>query len=196
MSDLYNILGIEKSATQEEIKKAYQKLAKKNHPDSPDRDENRWDEISSAYAILNDPGRRKIYDETGIHNHNHNDLVSETTASVFMRHFGGQEPLKSAIRTIEQENLMNEMKIVQAKRDISSIDFILGRLSRNDSEKDPIKDALNIKKSELENMIKSATYVISLMKEVIGELKKYRLAPKITSTVDDDVILLLRSLRM
>jgi DnaJ-class molecular chaperone len=192
MSDLYNILGVEKPATQEDIKKAYQKLAKKNHPDSPERDEDRWEEVSKAYEILSDPGRRKIYDETGIHNRNHSGLVAETTAAVFMRHFGVQDPLKSAIRTIEQENLMNEMKIVQAKREMQSIDSVLKRLSRNDTGRDPIKDALHLKKAELDNGVKSATYVISLMKEVIMELRKYHLAPAVQNTVDNDGILLLR----
>jgi len=178
MHDLYSTLGIGKNATKEDVKKAYQKLVKKNHPDSPNRDEDRWDEISKAYEVLSDPGRRKAYDETGVHNLNHKSLVSETTASVFMRHLSFKDPLISAIRTIEQENLMSERKIAQARQDITSITSILKRLSRIDNAvEDPIRESLGIKRTELENVIKAAVYVMSLMKEVIEELKRYRLIP-------------------
>ena len=54
MKDLYEILNIEKQATGEQIKKAYKKLAFKNHPDknkSPDA-ENKFQDISEAYEIL------------------------------------------------------------------------------------------------------------------------------------------------
>jgi DnaJ-class molecular chaperone len=180
MNDLYATLGIDKSATPEEVKKAYQKLAKKNHPDSPDRDEDRWEEVSKAYEILIDPVRRKTYDETGIYNNDHASLVSETVATLFMRFMGSTEkPIQTAVTYVELENASNREKIAQAKKDIAMITDMVGRISRTDnSEKDPIKSALANKKFELENMIKSATYVISLMEEVIAELKVYRIKPR------------------
>lgn len=65
MEDLYKILGVEKNATQAEIKKAYRKLARKYHPDTnPDNKEAeaRFKEISHAYDTLSDPEKRKQYD--------------------------------------------------------------------------------------------------------------------------------------
>ncbi len=65
MEDLYKILGVEKGATQPEIKKAYRKLARKFHPDAnPDNKdaEARFKEISAAYDVLSDPEKRKQYD--------------------------------------------------------------------------------------------------------------------------------------
>ena len=64
MKDYYKILGVHEDASEEEIKKAYRKLARQWHPDvnkSPDAHE-RFIEISEAYEILINPQSRKEYD--------------------------------------------------------------------------------------------------------------------------------------
>ncbi|TSB22011.1 molecular chaperone DnaJ [Streptomyces sp. NBC_01525] len=64
--DYYKVLGVPKDATDAEIKKAYRKLARENHPDANTGDsgaEARFKEISEANDILGDPKRRKEYDE-------------------------------------------------------------------------------------------------------------------------------------
>ena len=66
--DYYKILGVEKKADTEEIKKAYRKLALKYHPDrNPNNPvaEEKFKNISEAYAVLSDPGKRKQYDNFG-----------------------------------------------------------------------------------------------------------------------------------
>lgn len=65
MTDHYNTLGINKNATQDEIKKAYRELAKKYHPDrNPDNPESekKFKEVSAAYETLIDPDKRRQYD--------------------------------------------------------------------------------------------------------------------------------------
>lgn len=66
--DYYKILGVEKTASQDEIKKAYRKLALKYHPDKNKGDkasEEKFKEISEAYAVLSDAEKRKEYDSFG-----------------------------------------------------------------------------------------------------------------------------------
>jgi molecular chaperone DnaJ len=64
--DFYSVLGVSSTATQDEIKKAYRKLAKKHHPDANANDTKaaeRFKEISEANNVLGDPEKRKQYDE-------------------------------------------------------------------------------------------------------------------------------------
>jgi molecular chaperone DnaJ len=64
--DFYKVLGVSKDATAEDIKKAYRKLARANHPDSKPGDtaaEERFKAIAEAYDVLGDPAKRKQYDE-------------------------------------------------------------------------------------------------------------------------------------
>lgn len=65
--DYYEILGVSKTATKEEIKKAYRKLALKYHPDkNPSKDaEEKFKEMSEAYAVLYDDEKRQLYDQYG-----------------------------------------------------------------------------------------------------------------------------------
>ena len=78
--DYYEVLGVEKTASEEELKKAYRKLAKKYHPDAnPDNKaeaEAKFKEVNEAYENLSDPQKRKMYDQFGFNDPN----------------FGGQGP--------------------------------------------------------------------------------------------------------
>lgn len=80
--DFYETLGVSKDASQEDIKKAYRKLAQKYHPDSNPGDataEEKFKEVSEAYATLSKPDQRKEYDQ-----------VRRVAASGGFSGFGGQ----------------------------------------------------------------------------------------------------------
>ena len=66
--DYYDVLGVSRSASDADIKSAYRKLAKQYHPDKNQGDEkaaDKFKEIGEAYAVLNDPEKRKLYDQYG-----------------------------------------------------------------------------------------------------------------------------------
>src|SRR5512134_681907 len=66
--DLYEILGVSRTAKADDIRKAYRKLARKHHPDvnpGNKKAEDTFKEISAAYEVLSDAEKRKAYDEFG-----------------------------------------------------------------------------------------------------------------------------------
>ena len=93
--DYYQILGISKSASQDEVKKAYRKLAMKYHPDRNPGDqaaETRFKEVSEAYAVLSDPEKRKQYDMFGAegfqNRYSQEDIFRDFDFGSIFREFG------------------------------------------------------------------------------------------------------------
>lgn len=63
--DYYNLLGVSSGASDDEVKKAYRKMAHKYHPDKEGGDEAKFKEVNEAYQVLSDPKKRKLYDQFG-----------------------------------------------------------------------------------------------------------------------------------
>src|SRR5436305_12755752 len=78
--DYYGLLGVKKTASPEEIRKAFRKLARKYHPDVNPNDkkaEEKFKEISEANDVLSDPKKRKIYDQLGFYSDNIDPAAAE-----------------------------------------------------------------------------------------------------------------------
>ncbi len=91
--DYYKTLGVEKSASAEEIKKAYRKLAMKYHPDrNPDnkQSEEKFKEITEAHEVLSDPEKRKKYDRLGSNWKQYENAGAGAGAGDFFSQFGGR----------------------------------------------------------------------------------------------------------
>jgi molecular chaperone DnaJ len=95
--DYYGTLGIKKTASADDIRKAFRKLARKYHPDVNPGDkkaEEKFKEISEANDVLSEPKKRKIYDQVGFYS----DNIDPATAEAYARgggsasHGGGQQP--------------------------------------------------------------------------------------------------------
>src|SRR3989442_5300956 len=86
--DYYELLGVKKSASAEDIRKAFRKLARKYHPDVNPGDkaaEEKFKAISEANDVLSDPKKRKIYDQIGFYS----DNIDPATAEAYARAGGG-----------------------------------------------------------------------------------------------------------
>src|SRR6201993_2159065 len=81
--DYYGALGVKKTASSDEIRKAFRKLARKYHPDVNPNDkkaEEKFKEISEANDVLSDPKKRKIYDQLGFYSDNIDPAAAEAYA--------------------------------------------------------------------------------------------------------------------
>src|ERR1700739_4707859 len=93
--DYYGMLGVKKTATAEEIRKAFRKLARKYHPDVNPGDkkaEEKFKEISEANDILSDEKKRKVYDQLGFYS----DQIDPAQAEAYARQQsagGGRVPV-------------------------------------------------------------------------------------------------------
>src|SRR5882762_5831321 len=91
--DYYAMLGVKKTATPEEIRKAFRKAARKYHPDVNPGDkkaEEKFKEISEANDILSDEKKRKVYDQLGFYSDNIDPAAAEAAARGGYGGGGGQ----------------------------------------------------------------------------------------------------------
>jgi DnaJ family protein C protein 9 len=122
--DPYEVLGLERTATPDQVKSAYRKTALKTHPDkaaSDKKDEatEKFQQVAFAYAVLSDPARRKRYDETGstseavvdsdgfswsdFYSEQYRDAISEDAIKQFAAQYKGSDEEKDDVLAAYEE---------------------------------------------------------------------------------------------
>lgn len=131
--DYYSILGVAKNASQDEIKKAYRKLASKHHPDKGG-DTRKFQEIQSAYETLSDPIKRQEYDNPqpqgpnfGAYSH-----FGNTPEDIFAQMFGGGSPFGFRQQARRNKNINLKIQItleevINGKQIIGNVGLLSGR---------------------------------------------------------------------
>ena len=131
----YKELGIEKSASESEIKKAYRKLAVKHHPDKGG-DVEKFKAISAAYEVLSDPEKKKLYDQYGKEGLEEGGGGGGGAEDLFSSFFGGGrggsrgpqkgEDMKKEIKVSQQTNSKKEQSTIQVTngKDIDPLETV------------------------------------------------------------------------
>ena len=102
--DYYQVLGVDKKASQDDIKRAFRKLARKYHPDLNPNDataKDKFQAINEANEVLSDPEKRKKYDEYGEHWKHADEFEAQKRAQQQAGGFGGflEVPVRDLVRT-------------------------------------------------------------------------------------------------
>lgn len=188
MKDLYEILGVNKEASSEEIKKAFYELSKKYHPDKNKGEHSEeFLDIKLAYEVLSDDTRRNLYDTTGLSE----TLSIKDKAIQFIQEMylaiiqNGSINLKTYnIFNIMKDNINNS--ISKIKQGLSSVNILIERhkecLKRIETEENNFfkifsQGAIDKLEQELEFLKRE----ISLMEEILIILKKFKYVCEETS---------------
>lgn len=110
MNDPYSVLGVSKSASEDEIKQAYRKLAKQHHPDRGG-DENKFKAINEAYDYIKNPPPEEPYAQ---HTHNPWDGFDD----MFAQHFGGHNPFTQHRQRAEPRNASIKVTVYVTLEDV------------------------------------------------------------------------------
>ena len=149
---LYDVLGIKKTASAAEVKKAYRKKAQKHHPDKPEGDEEAFQQLVIAYNTLSDEARRKHYDETGsTEQPQHQPLINELANLLFhvvnqVQDLVHTDLIAFANHLVNQASDELRKKIASNNQQVTRLEIAAKRVNRKLGE--------NVIKAMLENQIK------------------------------------------
>lgn len=182
----YDILGVPKTASTDQIKSAYRKRARDTHPDRGG-DGDKFAEVTRAYSILMDPDLRKRFDETGavdevnpltirqrmiqiIAQMFNSALAVEGERGTSLRHF----PLIKAMRAQMGQNLAQAYDVAaKHKKSLDDRQFLLARISRTDDGENIFADIIRGQITQLAAIVKTADLDIQAMEMACDELMAY-----------------------
>lgn len=192
---LYQVLGLEKEATLEEIKTVYRELVKQYHPDVQNlnlSEEEKHDQterfklVQKAYEVLSDPERRKLYDDTGYHGEkiDEEEELNRMVVPIALRvirvyikepQFVGV-PFKNYLSVEERESVSN---FVEQKRKVlqqqEKLRRIISRI-RKSPKNDFLRDTLESEIKDLSHQLESFQNQQKLMEQAYKLCREYDIA--------------------
>lgn len=181
MSDLYEILGVNKGATEDEIRRAFKKAAAKAHPDRDGGDHNTAVAVNDAYGVLRDAKRRAYYDSTGKtddpevarKNRIYGEVMS-TFLALAEQAPENADPIVSMHGLCRQVIAQANDEIINCRRMIAKLDRMKKRILRTKPGDNIFVIALETQISEKKKGIERAEEVIADKKLIQEILREYR----------------------
>lgn len=185
--NLYDVLGVDKDANNEEIRDAYHKKAKEHHPDKGG-DAMIFASVSFAYKVLSDPASRKEYDEFGSTSeasekekaaleHIKQIIQQLISAVINMNGYGSRETaLATATKKVLKEQIRDTKKMIEeAKRVIRSLEQILHKTKRKKQKSKPnIFDGIaNGMIEDRKNFISKASAQLEMLECAVSIVDEY-----------------------
>ena len=184
--NLYSLLGLQKTASNSEIRKAYKRLVFLCHPDKNKNDPNastKFSSISRAYKILSNPESRKLYDETGEYDEENEGEINITETLNYFRKIYSPKDIESFEKKYvnskdEEEDLINFYKIPFSKNeDVQRYIKIYEKLFKNKTLKknkkyEDSKDKVILLKEDEKETKEANETLDKLTKQIMGKKTK------------------------
>jgi len=177
----YKVLGVERTATVKQIKKAYKKLATKYHPDRPGGDVERFKDIKKAYEILMDKEARLYFDEHGeIQNQQKPSTIYELAIIKVMNHVASWIAISNVqadlvshiIQNLNKEMNALKIEIQKGNQGIIQIEVARDRL-KCDSDDDVIGGFLDKKLDDISEFFERSDKETNVINKAIEIMKHY-----------------------
>jgi len=177
--DLYEILEIKPDATERQIKKAYRHKAKKHHPDVGG-DIHKWHMISTAYQVLIDSRRRKLYDEQGITDKQSKNVEEEARSALHayvVMACDSYQPGLNIIERIQQmlmesgQNIKREIRKMEKEHE--KLEGIFTRLKYLDGQESFIHRTIRKKQQDCRRQIAEAKHAQEVSQKMRSMIEGY-----------------------
>lgn len=202
--NLYEVLGLDKTATPEEIKKAYKKLAKMHHPDAGG-DEEMFKKINEAYAILSDAPQKEIYDLTGkfskkisIKDHVKNYMLKIIVPELEKNNLAGHPDLMSFILEVLNGTIeYGEQAKAGALKIANNFESTISHLKFKGDSEDVMNDIFKAKVEQWKEKVSGIESELLTMKQVVEYIKEnYELNPSVKRRNQEQISTMIDKLKI
>jgi curved DNA-binding protein CbpA len=175
----YETLGVPSDASAEAIKKAYRRRSSEAHPDRQEGDGRLMQEVNDAYALLSDPSRRRLYDETGERGNaaNIKDVAQGLLSTELARILDAEAWANPAAALLEATVRIESQAMASYARNVDALNTIRNRsrsFAVNEGAEDFLRPVFTMRIEEAENAIKACEKLRAAAIAAREMLKGYR----------------------